>query len=173
MRSIVVAAALLLAASPALAQKRSAAPAPAKAVPEAVYSGRWFEIARTPNGRQKDCQAPTVDFTLVEGRRHFALTCRMGSPSGEAGVRRGRMALVGDAQNAKFKATFVGFISQEYWILDRAEDSSWALLATPGGNYVWVLSRTAVPSAGTRNAAMARAKALGYANLETPKQPPA
>jgi len=160
--------AVLSAATPALAQ-RKAAPEPSKSVPASLYAGRWYEIARTPNDRQKNCQAPTVDFTNNAGQRAFSLTCRTGSPTGKPTSRGGRIALTDGQRNAKFRASFVGgIVKTDYFILDRAEDSSWALLGTSGGNYVWVLSRTPTLPAAARDAAVARAKALGYTALEFP-----
>ena len=48
-------------------------------------------------------------------------------------------------------------------------------MATPGGNYVWLMSRKAVMAPAAKAAAIARIKALGYntAKLEMPRQPPA
>ena len=64
-----------------------------------------------------------------------------------------------------------GLRKQEYWVLDRADDQSWAIMATPGGNYVWLLSRQPVMSPADRTAALARVASLGYAKLEFPAQP--
>lgn len=68
--------------------------------------------------------------------------------------------------------TFLGGLkTQEYWILDCAGDGSWAIMATPGGNYVWLLARRPVMSEAARAAAAARIRALGYAQkLEFPAQ---
>ena len=57
MRIVILAIALTLAA-PA----RAAGPAPAKPVGPQFFTGRWFEIARSPNPNQKDCEAPTYEF---------------------------------------------------------------------------------------------------------------
>jgi apolipoprotein D and lipocalin family protein len=65
-----------------------------------------------------------------------------------------------------------GLKKQEYWVLDRADDQSWAIMATPGGNFVWLLSRKPAMDAAAKAAALARVKALGYAKLEYPQQPP-
>lgn len=172
MRLATLTLAALLVATPALAQRR-AAPEPAKPVPAALYSGTWYEIARTPNRRQRTCQAPTVDFTGAGAARRFSLTCREGSPSGRATTRSGGMTLTDGQRNAKFKADFFAGLGATYHVLDRADDSSWALLGTSGGNYAWVLSRTPTLPAAARSAAVARAGALGYSGLEFPQQPPA
>jgi apolipoprotein D and lipocalin family protein len=174
MLAALLAAALLLTAAPEALAQRKAAPEPAKAVPESLYAGRWYEIARTPNRRQRNCQAPTIDFRNDAGRRSFALTCRQGSPSGKATSQGGRIELTDGQRNAKFRASFMaGIAKTDYFILDRAADSSWALLGTSGGNYVWILSRTPALPAAAREAAVARAKALGYAQLEFPQHPSA
>lgn len=161
-----------LAALPALA----AAPQPTKPISAGFYSGTWYEIARTPNGNQKDCHAPTSQFSPAKGGKYLMTqTCRKGAPNGPAKVWKAEGAIVPGSGNAKFKARFFGLVSQEYWILDCAGDNSWAIMATPGGNYVWLMSRKAVMSSTAKAAALARIKALGYstARLEQPKQPPA
>jgi apolipoprotein D and lipocalin family protein len=66
-----------------------------------------------------------------------------------------------------------GLKKQEYWVLDCADDRSWAIMATPGGNYVWLLSRKAVMDPAAKTQALERVRALGYAKLEYPQQPPA
>jgi apolipoprotein D and lipocalin family protein len=82
--------------------------------------------------------------------------------------------IIAGTQNTRFKMSFLGGLKkQEYWVLDRADDQSWAIMATPGGNYVWLLSRDAVMSPAAKAAALDRVKALGYAKLEFPQQPPA
>lgn len=170
--ALVLSGALLIAALPAVA----AAPQPTKAISTSFYSGTWYEVARTPNNTQKDCQAPTSVFSPAKGGKYLMTqTCRRGSPGGPAKVWKAEGAIVPGSGNAKFKAKFFGLVNQEYWILDTAGDNSWAIMATPGGNYVWLMSRKAVMAPAAKTAALGRIKALGYntANLEQPKQPPA
>ena len=169
MRALILSLAVLTAATPAFAQRKTA-PEPTKPVSASLYTGRWYEIARTPNDRQKNCQAPTVDFTAKSGQSTVGLTCREGSPNGKASTRTGRINFIDGPRNAKFKANFFAGFGATYHVLDRAEDSSWALLGTSGGNFVWVLSRTPTLPVAARDAAVARAKALGYTTLEFPRQ---
>ena len=67
---------------------------------------------------------------------------------------------------------FGGMVRQEYWILDRADDGAWAIMATPGGNYVWLLSRRPILDAGVRARIVSRIGQLGYntARLQYPAQ---
>lgn len=171
--SLIVPLAVALTAAPALAL--AAAQPPSKPVPAAFYSGKWYEIARTPNSGQRDCQAPTTEFT-AKGATSFSVrqVCRRGSVDGKAKTFNTTGKIVAGSENAKFSMNFLGGIKkQEYWVLDRADDQSWAIMATPGGNYVWLLSRKPVLEEGARAAALARVKALGYDKLVFPDQPEA
>jgi apolipoprotein D and lipocalin family protein len=170
MRILPIVLAAMLLATQALA----AAQPPSKPVSAAFYSGKWYEIARTPNSGQRDCQAATTQFT-DKGADGFAVVqiCRKGGASGPAKTFNTTGKIVAGTQNAKFRMSFLGGLKkQEYWVLDRADDQSWAIMATPGGNFVWLLSRQAVMPASAKAAALARVAALGYAKLEFPQQPP-
>lgn len=181
MRSL---SAIALSAALAVATSASAgAPPPARAVSATFYSGRWYEIARVPNFGQRDCQAPVTQFTPLGGKGDVAFisstgefavsqVCRKGSPKGPPKTFSTKGRILPGGRNARFEMTFLGGMkTQEYWILDTAPDGGWAIMATPGGNYVWLLSRKAVMSEAAKAAAVARIRALGYAQkLEFPTQ---
>lgn len=157
-------AASLAAATAAPSAALAAAPQPSKPVAASFYSGRWFEIARIPNAGQRDCQAPTTQFTSGgAGQFQVNQVCRAGSPSGKAKTFNTKGRVLPSTGNAKFEMNFLGGMKkQEYWVLDYAADGSWAIMATPGGNYVWLLSRKATMSEGARDSAVKRIRALGY-----------
>jgi apolipoprotein D and lipocalin family protein len=161
---------LALVAAPALA----GAPQPAKTVQAGVFSGRWYDIAHTPNPGQTDCQGATSDFFgWAGGAFHVVQTCHKGSPAGPERTFKARASIMPATGNAKLRMSFFGgLISQEYWILDHAEDNGWAIMATPGGHYVWLLSRRPVLDAPTRGRALDRVKGLGYdiSRLAFPRQ---
>ena len=149
---------VLATAAPAFAR----APEPARPVPASLYSGRWYEVARTPNGREHSCLQVSSDFSGMTGQA-FLLTQTCLRRSGAAWANRARATIVPGTNNAKFKLGFLsGLIQQEYWILDVSPQGDWAILATPGGHYVWLLARRPELSAPTRVAALSRVAALGY-----------
>jgi apolipoprotein D and lipocalin family protein len=152
----------------------AAAKPPTKPVPAAFYSGRWYEIARTPNAGQRNCQAPTTDFTAEGTSFKVRQVCHRGSPNGAQKVFRTSGKILPGGQNNRFTMSFLGGLKkQQYWILDSAADDSWGIMATPGGNYVWLLSRTPDMPAATKAVAVERVKALGYHKLEYPEHPAA
>jgi apolipoprotein D and lipocalin family protein len=160
MRGILICLAACAIGGPGLA----GAPQPARPAPAALYSGRWYDIAHTPNSRQKDCQGPSSEFTGWDGGAvAIAQTCHTGSPRGPAAVFRAAAKIIPGSGAAKFRAFFLGgLLSQEYWILDHGPDETWAILATPGGHYVWLMSRAPVMDGAARAAAVRRIAALGY-----------
>jgi apolipoprotein D and lipocalin family protein len=150
----------------------AAVPQPAKPVELARYLGRWYEIARYEQGFQKDCEGVTADYSLRgDGKIRVVNTCR--KPDGTTKDAEGRAKIVDAETNAKLKVSFFGPFYGDYWVLDRADDYSWAIVGEPSGRYLWLLSREAAPSAERVEALYARARALGYdtAMLRRTQQP--
>jgi apolipoprotein D and lipocalin family protein len=159
-----------------------AAPLPPRAVPAqptkpvaaTLYTGRWYEIARTPNKMQADCQAATTEFSgWAAGAFKAVQTCHKGAPGGPAQVTRVDGKVLPATQNAKMELAMLGgLISQQYWILDHADDNRWLIMCTANQRYVWLLSRAPVLSAAEKAQAMARLQELGFslAHLAFPEQ---
>lgn len=142
---------------------QAAAPAPKKPIQFERMMGRWYEVARTANDRQKGCHGAYADWKLgADGKVSVVNHCRKGSPTGPDNVFRASARLV-DAGKARIVMSFfLGAVNQEYWILDHADDYSWSIMATPGGNYVWIFSRQKNLPAAQRDALIRRVRALGY-----------
>jgi len=154
-------------------------PAPAvkaqpKPAPASLYSGRWYEIARTPNSMQGDCQAATTDFSnWAAGAFKAVQTCHKGAPTGPVKVMKVDGKVLPSSQNAKIQLGILGgLISQEYWILDHASDNAWLIMSTANERYVWLMSRAPVLTAAQKATAMSRLQHLGFdlARLTYPQQ---
>ena len=138
-----------------------AVPEPAKSVEIGRYLGRWYELARYEQGFQKDCEGVTADYALRDDGKISVLNrCR--KPDGKVTDAKGKAKIVDTTSNAKLKVSFFGPFYGDYWVLDRAEDYSWAIVGEPSGRYLWILSREAAPGKATVDALIARAGALGY-----------
>jgi apolipoprotein D and lipocalin family protein len=154
--TVTMAAALVLASA-----ANAAAPEPTRRVDQQAYTGRWYEIARMPNRLQRGCQAPSVDYS-IEGLKVRAVQ-RCAASNGRNGrVYRSSGRILDPGANAKVRLTFAGFWSQDYWIVDHDPAAGWALVGDPAGKYLWVMFRDARPASAARDAAVARAGALGY-----------
>ena len=153
-----------------------AAPQPAKPIDAGrFYTGRWYEIARTPLSVTDGCVAGTTDFsrradnTLVERD-----ACREGSPQGKEKVFEGPVTILDPGTNAKISVRYTVFgivpINKTYWMLDRDADYRWFITADPPLENVAILTRDAHPSRTEIEALTDRVRALGYdpARLEFP-----
>ncbi|HCF24922.1 MULTISPECIES: lipocalin family protein [unclassified Novosphingobium] len=150
----------------------SAVPQPAKPVELSRYLGKWYELARYEQGFQKDCEGVTADYALrQDGMISVLNRCR--KPDGKISDATGRAKIVDPVTNAKLKVSFFGPFFGDYWVLDRAEDYSWAIVGEPSGRYLWILSRDANPGQARLDKMIGRAKELGYdtSMLRITKQP--
>ncbi len=138
----------------------SAVPEPAKAVELDRYLGKWFEMARYEAPFQKDCDGVTADYALREdGKISVVNSC---TRDGKRTTADGKAKIVEGSGNAKLKVSFFGPFYGDYWILDRAEDYSWAIVGEPSGRYLWMLTREAQPEPAVRALIEARVRDLGY-----------
>ena len=107
------------------------------------FLGKWYQIASTNPAFQSDCLCVTAEYELNEsGNVQVTNSCRKNSIDGEFEVA------IGEARPtmnpAKLNVSFGGFSLpfSNYWIVDLAEDYSYAVVSTPFRTPIWVLSRT-------------------------------
>ena len=126
------------------------------------YVGRWYEVAALPNRFQSQCVADTQARYRATGEDIEVVNrCRRadGSVDGITGVAK----IVADSGNAKLRVSFFRPFYGDYWVLALGPDYRWALVGEPRRQFGWVLSRTPLLAPADLEAALARAKALGYA----------
>lgn len=148
-------------------------PQPAKTVELERYLGKWYEVARYDMRFEKGCEGVTAEYSKrADGLIRVLNTCRQGALDGPVKTAEGKAKVVDQATNAKLKVSFFGPFFGDYWVMDRADDYSWAIVGEGSGKYLWLLSRRP-PTQADREALTARAKALGYdvGMLRQTKQP--
>ncbi|MEQ8405653.1 MAG: lipocalin family protein [Oceanicaulis sp.] len=108
------------------------------------YSGRWFEIARYDVSFQQGCEGVTAQYRpMPDGMIEVINACRKGGLDGELDTVTGRAKVVEGSNGAKLEVSFFGpFFFGDYWVIDLAEDYSWAVVSEPRGRFLWILSRT-------------------------------
>jgi apolipoprotein D and lipocalin family protein len=154
---------------------QAAAPAPAKPVELKKYVGRWYEVARVPNQFEKgtNCEAPNADYEQdAKGAVTVVQTCHQKAPNGPEKTYKASAQILDPGVNAKFKLIFYVVVARDYWVLDHAQDYSWAIVGDPTGKYLWLFSRQPAVSPVVRSVMLARARTLGYdtAKLEFPQE---
>lgn len=139
-------------------------PEPAKPVDLQRYLGRWYELGRYEAPFQRGCEAVTADYSLRSDGQTITVrnACRKGSLAGPEDVSLGRARVVDASTRAKLEVSFFGPFWGDYWVLDRADDYTWAIVGEPSGRYLWILSRAAQPGEAAYQDLVDRARALGY-----------
>lgn len=108
-----------------------------------LYLGKWYQVASTNPAFQADCVCVTAEYAVNEdGNVDVINTCVKGSPDGDIDIAVGEATTTNNP--AKFNVAFGGFRLpfSNYWVVDLAEDYSYAVVSTAFRRPVWILSRT-------------------------------
>lgn len=107
------------------------------------YAGKWYEIASFPQRFQKGCNCTTAEYTPTEeGYIIVENRCNKGSVNGKESYIKGKAFVEKNSGNAKLKVQFFWPFKGKYWIIDLADDYSYAVVGHPNRKYLWILSRT-------------------------------
>ncbi len=127
------------------------------------YLGSWYEIANFPQSFQRGCTGTTATYTLrADGDIDVLNRCRKGSLDGKEKSALGRARVVDRTTNAKLEVSFFRPFWGDYWIIDLADDYSYAVVGHPGRDYLWILARTPTMAEATFQGIVARLQAKGY-----------
>lgn len=127
------------------------------------YLGTWFEIASFPQRFQRGCTATTATYTLGDdGKIDVLNLCRKDALDGPEKVAQGRVRVVDPATNARLEVSFFRPFWGDYWIIDLADDYTYAVVGHPDRDYLWILARAPTMAEATYQAIVARIAAQGY-----------
>ena len=127
------------------------------------YVGTWYEIANFPQRFQRGCTATTATYTLRDdGEIDVLNRCREGAVDGPEKSAHGRARVVDRSTNAKLEVSFFRPFWGDYWIIDLADDYSYAVVGHPGRDYLWILARAPSMSDATYDGIVARLRTRGY-----------
>ncbi|OJU09279.1 MAG: hypothetical protein BGN86_02600 [Caulobacterales bacterium 68-7] len=153
------------------------APEPAKPIDASShFSGRWYEIGRTPMKLTDGCVAGYTDYLTRDGKLTQRDGCRDGDPSGKEKVIAGPLEILNPGQNNKVHVSYrlFGFVpvGRTYWLLDHGD--GWFIMATSDFKLVNLYTRDPRPSPRLVQEMTDRTRSLGYdvGLLEFPTQFP-
>ena len=136
------------------------------------YAGLWHEQARLPNRFQKDCTGPvTAEYTpLPDGTIEVRNRCMTADGKWDESTGAARMVKVSGQPGAgrlevRFAPAWLSWLPAvwgDYWILKLDRDYRVALVGTPNRDYLWVLSREPILSAGEIETELEYARTLGF-----------
>lgn len=139
---------------------------PLKTVPNVdlnKYAGKWYEIASYPQRFQKGCHCTTAEYTLSDkGYVIVENRCNRDSIKGKQSYIKGKAFVEKNSGNAKLKVQFFWPFKGKYWIIDLADDYSYAVVSHPNRKYLWILSRTPKMDNTTYKQILSRLKENGF-----------
>lgn len=127
------------------------------------YAGKWYEIASFPQSFQKGCKCTTAEYTLTD--KGFVIVenrCFKNSIDGKETYIKGKAFVVENSGNAKLKVQFFWPFRGKYWIIDLADDYSYAVVGHPNRKYLWILSRTPFMNDAVYQQTIAKIKEKGF-----------
>jgi apolipoprotein D and lipocalin family protein len=131
------------------------------------YVGNWHEIARYPNFFERMCvRDVTASYTAnADGTIRVVNACRKedGSMAQAAGVAR--IAVPPAKLQVRFAPDWLAwlpFVWANYWVIDLADDYSYAVVGEPSREYLWILARAPQMSDDVYARIVAKLPALGF-----------
>ncbi len=127
------------------------------------YAGKWYEIASFPQPFQKGCYCTTAEYTLSnKGYVIVENRCNRDSINGRQSYIKGKAFVEKDSGNAKLKVQFFWPFRAKYWIIELADDYSYAVVSHPNRKYLWILSRTPKMDNTTYQQILSRLREKGF-----------
>lgn len=131
------------------------------------YAGRWYEIARLPNKYQDDCAGEVMATYRLQrgGKIEVVNECTKADGSTMSVVGAARLVEEPSKLQVRFAPSLLSFLPMvwgDYWVVDLADDYSWAAVGDPSRENFWILSRERKLPEEAIQGIVERAEAQGY-----------
>lgn len=103
------------------------------------YAGKWYEIAAFPQPYEKGCSCVSAEYILAKNKVKVINSCY--KASGRKASISGTAFTVKNSNNSKLKVQFFWPFKGDYWIIELADDYSWAAVGSPDRKTLWILAR--------------------------------
>ncbi len=110
------------------------------------YVGLWCEIARYPNSFEKNCINVTAQYEILPDNKIGVLNSCVDANTKVKKSAKAKASIIEGSNNAALAVNFAPFPLPKgkgnYQILYIGDNYSSALVGSPSGKYLWILSRT-------------------------------
>lgn len=124
------------------------------------FAGTWYEIARYPTKREKNC-ANDVALLTAEGDKPNQYQLET-SCTDKKSYNDTRNFTANSKGSGELKIRTIWPFSRPLWIIATAPDYSWSLAATPNHKSLWIYSKTLTLSPEVLTDIKSRAAAQGF-----------
>ena len=143
------------------------------------YMGTWYEVAKYPNRFQKNCASNTSAVYEAQSGGRVRVTNRCTEADGKVKEAAGEARQIGNATSPKLEVrfapawlSFLPFVWGDYWVIDLDAEYQLAAVSEPSREFLWILSRTAIPNDLAYNQLLERLAKKGFdlKKIEVSKQ---
>ena len=125
-------------------------------------SGAWYEIARYPNKREKECTADSQELVALDDKSsHLQLVDSCTAAKGYAVVHN-YTAKIDKQTDGKLRIPTFFPLARPYWVLAMAPDNSWLVIGEANHKQLWIFSKTSTLAPATLTQIEALTTAAGY-----------
>ena len=125
------------------------------------YKGTWYEIARFEHFFEKGCKNVTATYKLKDDGDIKVINQCTNIEDNKTKEAFG-IAYPIDKTNSKLKVSFFRPFYGDYYIIDLADDYSYALVGSPSRELLWILSRTKTLSDEIKNKILKKVTSSGF-----------
>lgn len=126
------------------------------------YLGTWHEIARLDHSFERGLTSVTAEYSMREDGGVRVLNRGYSLPKKKWKQAEGRAYFTGDPKTGALKVSFFRPFYGGYNIIELAGDYSYALVAGPTREYLWILARTPELPNITLEMLVTKARVLGF-----------
>lgn len=128
------------------------------------FAGKWYSLTSIPTPIDRNW-VETIDIYTLRPNGTFAVQTPYkvrGNPR-QREIRSELFYAKKGVHSGAMKARFFYVLTVDFWVVELAEDYSYAVVGHPKRDYLYILSRTPSLPKATMDGILARAKARGYA----------
>ena len=130
------------------------------------YLGTWYEIARLDHSFERGLSRVRADYSRREEGGVRVVNRGYDAEEGEWSEAEGKAFFVEEPNVGRLKVSFFGPFYGAYNIVAIIGDYQHALVAGPGRDQLWILSRQREPDAAAIRQLLQRAEDLGFPTNE-------
>lgn len=136
------------------------------------YCGTWYEIARYDNRYQRGLVGVICKYELRDdGKISVTNIAQKKNLAGPVEKSTAKAWVVDGSAGAKWEVQFIWPFTADYWIIDLADDYSYAVVGQPSRDNLWILSRTRQLEDKVYERICKRLKKCGYDPAKLKKTP--
>jgi apolipoprotein D and lipocalin family protein len=123
------------------------------------FSGTWYSLYSIPTMFDKGSRETITHYTLNnDGYFNVVTTCK----EDKGKIRTVKSKIFPVDHDGRMKAQFLWPIKVDYWVIDLADDYSWAVVGHPDYRFLFIMSRKPEMDKALYEKIVAKCKAMGY-----------